>query len=287
MRGPSPALAAAAAPREGNWSRTPRADLDDAIETAVADGRAAWPGIMVSARRLGAHARRVGATKETVIKHGSDLYLACACAQRDLMAMERFEGCVLPRIYPYLKRLGAREGIAEDLRQDLCLTLLLNHPPGIAAYSGRGTLLSWLRVIAGRMACRRARPLVLLLPAVLEATESLSMDPETRAMCRILGPRLRQALEESLAALSPQEKEILRLHYAGGQNIDTLGARYRFHRATAARRLAGIRSQVVTEMRERLAPPPRSAEEPRAELGPLGEALSGELHPSLERFLRS
>ena len=60
------------------------------------------------------------------------------------------------------------------------------------------------------------------------------------------------ALQEALDSLTTREKTLMRLHFLDGMNIDALGVVFRVHRATVARWLVAIRSQVLDRVREKL-----------------------------------
>ncbi|QSQ11806.1 hypothetical protein [Myxococcus landrumensis] len=87
------------------------------------------------------------------ILHGSDLYLACACAQGETRALQAFEQHVLRRVPARLGRLSPN--IVEESVQWVRKRLLVGSahaPPRIAGYGGRGPLLTWVAIIAARIA---------------------------------------------------------------------------------------------------------------------------------------
>ena len=63
------------------------------------------------------------------------------------------------------------------------------------------------------------------------------------------GADFQRAIEDSLPALSDRSKEILRLYYVGGLNIEAIAAQQGVHRATVARWLNGIRAVVLANLR--------------------------------------
>jgi RNA polymerase sigma-70 factor (ECF subfamily) len=259
-------------------------ELDLAIHTAVAQGRARWPQISIPVELFTAHVRSVRTEESMLAKHGADLYLAFACVQRDRGALQLFQDRLLPAVDRHVARLGMRGSLLDDLRQDLCLYLLADPVPRLSNYRGQGSLLGWLRVIAARRALRRRRRRELSVEELRpEQLIDRGHDPETTTLRRRFGPRLQRALEESLAALSPQHKTLLRRHYAEGLSIDQIGARHRVHRATVARWLAAIRARVTAELHRRLSTPPGMAP---GEIRLLVDELRDELFGSVERFLR-
>jgi RNA polymerase sigma-70 factor (ECF subfamily) len=60
------------------------------------------------------------------------------------------------------------------------------------------------------------------------------------------------ALRRALAALSPQARNVLRMHVVGRCNIDEIGVAYGVHRATAARWIERARGKIYDEVRREL-----------------------------------
>lgn len=259
-------------------------ELDLAIDSAVAEGRARWPQISIPVDLFTAHVRSVRTGESMLAKHGADLYFAFACVQRDRSALRLFQDRILPAVDRHVARLGMRGSLLDDLRQDLCLYLLADPRPRLSHYRGQGSLLGWLRVIAARRALRKRPPREMSVEDLPpDRLVDRGQDPETVTLRRRFGPRVQRALEESLAALSSQHKALLRRHYAEGLSIDEIGVRHGVHRATVARWLAAIRARVTAELHGRLSTPPGMAP---GEIRLLVDDLREELFSSVERFLR-
>jgi RNA polymerase sigma-70 factor (ECF subfamily) len=62
-------------------------------------------------------------------------------------------------------------------------------------------------------------------------------DPELEYLKRTYRAEIRQAFEEAARGLEPEERNLLRDHYAHGLSIDRIAVVHGFHRATAARRI--------------------------------------------------
>jgi RNA polymerase sigma-70 factor (ECF subfamily) len=256
-------------------------DLDTAIHAAAARGRALWPGISVPLERFTAHVREMGVGRALLAKYGADLYFACACIQHDEGALRLFHSRVLPTVDPHVARLGLRGPNLDDLRQDLFIYLLADRRPRIAGYAGRGPLLGWLRTVAARRALRLQRAGAAqrrLDRAVPEPCAGPGSDPERGALKRRLAPHLQRALEESLIALSPRWKALLRMHYLDGLTVDAICSRCQVHRATVFRWFAAIRAHITEQMQARL-------RLPMAELEALIDDLRDDLSINVERFL--
>jgi RNA polymerase sigma-70 factor (ECF subfamily) len=260
-------------------------DLDQAIALAARAGRSAWPGIELPLERFAAHVRGTGARSVDVAMHGADLYLACALAARDSIALRIFEQRLLPRLDAPVGRLGLADASVADVLQNVSLGVLAGPRPRITGYSARSTLLHWLRVVATRAAITALRRTTAPAgDALLADLADAGDNPELLATKLRFGGELQRALEESLEKLPRRSKTILRMHYIDGLNIEAIGAVYQVHRATVARWLIAIREEVLVGLRERFA---ISARATSADLRSLFFALQGELHVSLNRVLGS
>jgi RNA polymerase sigma-70 factor (ECF subfamily) len=259
-------------------------DLDLAIRTALQQGRARWPQITVAADRFSAHVHSMKTDQPMLAKYGADIYLAFACVQRDRSALALLQDQLLPAVDRHVVRMGMRPSLLDDLHQDLLLYLLCDPVPRLRSYRGRGSLLGWLRTVAIRRAFllrRHGRELSVdeVAPELLCAG---GPDPELQVLRRRFSPRVRRALEESLAALPRRHKVLLRRHYARRESIDVLARRYGVHRATVARWLAEVRAWLTRELQRRLDPPRLVA----AEIGLLVEELRDDLCGIVGRFLQ-
>ena len=153
-------------------------------------------------------------------------------------------------------------GEANDVMQTVWARLLVregDRPARLADYSGRASLRTWLRVVMSReaLSALRRRRDVALDDEVLVGRLVTSHDPSLALIGAQSSQQVKSAFEDSVAALSTRERNLLRQHLLDGLTIDELGALYRVHRATAARWLASAREAVWTttqrSLRERLA----------------------------------
>jgi RNA polymerase sigma-70 factor (ECF subfamily) len=261
-------------------------DLERAIGVAARAGRAAWEGVDVALADFAAHVRGSGARADDLEQHGADLYLACASARGDVPALRILERRLLPLVAGPVRRLGVPEAGVDDVLQNVLVAVVAGPQPRIARYSARSALLHWLRVVAIRTAITSLRRTK--APAAGEALlndiADAGGDPELHATRLRFGGELQQALEESLEKLPRRSKTVLRMHYVDGLNIEAIGAVYRVHRATVARWLIAIRSEVLAGIRERFA---LSAPATSSDYRSLYFALRDELHVSLGRVLGS
>jgi RNA polymerase sigma-70 factor (ECF subfamily) len=86
-----------------------------------------------------------------------------------------------------------------------------------------------------------------------------------------------------LVALSPEQRNVLRLHLLDGLNIDQIGLIHQVHRATVARWLARARETVRDDTRRRLA---AKIAVDGPELESIVTALHSQLDVSVQRILR-
>jgi RNA polymerase sigma-70 factor (ECF subfamily) len=169
-----------------------------------------------------------------------DLFLACACLERDSRALAAFEH-ELSHADAALARMNLGGAVVEDVKQAIRHRLLVgdgDSPAKLLDYKGRGDLRAWLRVSATRAALkvirsnRRERPLE---DEMLMDLESNDADPELRYVKALYRDAFRTAFQGALDSLEDREKNLLRQHVVDQLSIDELGTLYQVHRATAAR----------------------------------------------------
>ena len=110
----------------------------------------------------------------------------------------------------------------------------------------------------------------------------LGADPELVAAKLEHQEAFRQALSECLKELGPREKTLLRMNFNDHMNIDEIGVVYRVHRATVARWLAAIRSQVFECVCQRLSLKLRSSP---SEVASLVRLVRSDIDLSIRRLL--
>jgi RNA polymerase sigma-70 factor (ECF subfamily) len=220
------------------------------LAAAFKDAQAAWPGVRLDETEFARAVSERAEGDELAELRTSDLYLATACARGDARAHQLFEADLLSQVPAFLSRLRPPAFLVDEVQQRLRESLLM--PGGLSGYSGRGALSSWLRVVAVRTALRLQRD---LQPASADAAAPQPAGPAGPEL-EYLKSRYRgeyeRALHEALQSLSDSERLFLRLHYADGLSIDRIGALYRLHRSTVARRLAGHRRKLLEGTRARL-----------------------------------
>jgi RNA polymerase sigma-70 factor (ECF subfamily) len=139
----------------------------------------------------------------------------------------------------------------QETRQLLRERLFLGGPdakPKILEYSGRGSLASWLRVVALRVAHNRRRGALrdtVELDEAGDAPELLhAVDPELAIIRARYQREFGDALREAFAALQPRDRVVFRMHFLDGLNIERIGVVFQVHRATVARWIAAGREEL-------------------------------------------
>ncbi len=226
------------------------------LQEAADQGRALCPEAALSLPAFADHLRVCDASAEGLAQHGAELYLAAACAAGDRAALRWFDRRMLPALDGTLAQLGLVESARDDVRQQLRVDLLTGKRR-ILRYAGRSSLFAWLRTVVRRAVINQQRAGA----REQRQIESFSLDhilvsqpdAEVEAIKHRYGVDFQSALEDSLASLTARSKEILRLYYLCGLNIDAIAADRGVHRATVARWLVGIRAVVLSNLRARLA----------------------------------
>jgi RNA polymerase sigma-70 factor (ECF subfamily) len=223
-------------------------------------GRSAWPGIEVSVEAFALHLA-AGRTDEPLADwlnhvHATDLYLACACAARVERALAMFDEHYLSRVGVFLSRLRPEPVWVEEICQVLREKLFVGESPKILDYSGRGTLGNWLRVVTVRTALNLASKRTELLEdrdgQFRTREEPTGADPELEYIKEHYRSAFELALAASLAALTGEQRNLLRLHFIDRVSLDGLARLFHVHRATIARRISRARDAIVEHAREDL-----------------------------------
>ncbi|MFZ5894501.1 MAG: sigma-70 family RNA polymerase sigma factor [Myxococcota bacterium] len=227
---------------------------DDSIEQLYRDGQRAWPELRLDQAAFAAHCESIGASGAASLD-AAGIYLCCACARGDTNAVNTFERHCLDTALAAITRVRSERDFAQEAVQAFREKLLVGPPPKVLDYRGRGPLQAWVRVAAQRVALDLCRARQLPSLRQLELNEGLvSADPtpELQILRERHLPELREALQIAIAGLSPQERNVLRMHVVGRCSIDEIGRAYRVHRATAARWLERIREGVHDAIRTRM-----------------------------------
>ncbi|WP_233601918.1 sigma-70 family RNA polymerase sigma factor [Corallococcus sp. CA047B] len=243
------------------------ASLDALLLGAWEEARAQWPTVKLSLNQFVIHvAERLPKVSPDspiapLLKMLSlaELYLTCGCLQGLASAQEAFEKSYLAKLPGKLRGLRQPDAMIDDVCQITRVKLLVTTPesaPRIGEYSGRGALLSWVLVTAGRIANKlRASE----KPSSEDSAEEIlkmlpgqGVDPELDVMKRRHHAEFRQAVHEAASTLSADERHLLRLHFADQLSTYELASLFRVNQSTVSRWLKSARQRVYEETRSRL-----------------------------------
>lgn len=270
-----------------------RAEVGGRMDELLDGAQAAWPSLpdmrLALAERIGRTIPAGTDVLEALAElHVDDLYLACACEQGASAALAQFEqryGEDLGRAH---RRMGADAPAYDDFAQTLRQKLFVHDDPKIGHYAGQASLRSWLRVAAVRTLLNMKRGQAGRELAVdderLGALPAPVDDPEIAYLKHHYREAFEKAFVDAAAALSPEERNVLRGHYAAGLSIDQLAATRGIHRATAARRVRSARERLLGETRRLLLERLKLA---RPELESVMRLIESQLHVTVERLLES
>jgi RNA polymerase sigma-70 factor (ECF subfamily) len=251
-------------------------DLD--LAALVDEARAAWPQLSLADELFVAYLRErlepgVAVADQPLRPYVGDLYLACACATGASPAIGAFRaryGRDLAALFDRPQRRGVD---AADLVQSLLEHLFVGdgeRPPRITEYRGRGSLRTWLRVVALRRRLNAERGRAVEHEVALEDFHGGPSAPNAFGGPVEVGPSevwnaeleylkahyrqaFRVAFADAVAGLDPRDRGILRLHVVHGLSATGIAGAFGVHRATAKRWLATVRGQLLEATRKRLA----------------------------------
>lgn len=270
---------------------------EQALTEAWDAGRTAWPDVALPAplfiQHLAERCDPVASEEELAAAlkqlQVSDLYLACACLHQVAGALQHFDREFIGRVPTFVARLRLQPSFIQDVQQELCKRLLVEGgeaPPRIAAYRGRGQLANWLKAVAVRTAIslgRKKDEQVERLPDLAEYIPEVANDPALEAMRRRYGVEFKAALEASIAALTGEQRNLLRHYYVKGFTTGQIGALFNMNQSSASRKLSAIRENLLAETRRRLR---ESLKLGDSDFNELAGLIQSQLNLSLSRLLR-
>jgi RNA polymerase sigma-70 factor len=242
-------------------------EFEGCLRRAWEIGRRRWPEVDLPADVFIRHVAQLlpkasegGAPETSIEKLDLDgLYLACACASGVPRAIEMFEQHYLAKLPSTLGHLKLSVATLDEICQQVRMHLLVHSPgarPRLAEYSGRGALLSWMRVIASRMALKQGAAVRETpdesIVAALEALPASGTDVEMELIKRRYRHEFRQALGEAFAVLSRDERYLLRLNIIDGLPTTKMAPLFGKDQSTISRWLKDAREKVYEETKHRL-----------------------------------
>ncbi|MEZ4270388.1 MAG: sigma-70 family RNA polymerase sigma factor [Myxococcota bacterium] len=237
------------------------ATLADEVNACLSQARIDRPDVNIPEAQYVRHlAQKLGNSQPTTAFQGlgRDLLLACACGYGNERAIALFEHEFMPEVDTALRSMRLGDDEIGELKQRLRLRFLVQQhdkSPKILDYAGRGSLKSWVRVCATRMALnhiRDGKKVASLEDDLMRSLPSASLSPELAFVKEMSAEHVRSAFQEALHALSAREKNLISHHYVAQLNIDEIGNIYNIHRATAARWLERARVKLLARLRREL-----------------------------------
>lgn len=272
---------------------------ESSLHAAWEGARHIWPDLQISAPFFIAYlAERIDKlesvdqinTNLNAVRMG-DLYLACGCFLSLEKAIRRFDEIYIIKVPLFVSHMRLGASFAADLQQELRQKLLTpdaaSGHPGIAAYRGRGELGNWLRAIAVRTAISRRRRrdehVILDEGEAAEQLTELAVDPVLLHMRKQYGAEIKSAVEEAIAALSVEQRNLLRFHYIDGLSTPQLAAMLGINQSSVSRRLISIRDSIFQQTQERIRKKMRLSE---SEFSEISKQIHSQMNLSLSRILR-
>ena len=266
----------------------------EALVAAFRQGCAAWPAVDLPLETFVAHVAQVSPSAlepaDLDAASGEGLYLCAACVSGDRRAHGLFESVFLQPLVRVIGKLEGGRELAADVLQDVRAQFFSPRhgvPSAFLAYSGRGALAVWLKVLAVRAAQKHRRGAARNAEVPDEGLSTLpasDADPELRFLKLQHRQHFKAVFAEALASLESRERSVLRMSLVEGLSIDDIGRVYDVHRATAARWLSSARERLVRDTRARLAARLQVSE---AELDEVMGAVQSHLSISLGAGLAS
>jgi RNA polymerase sigma-70 factor (ECF subfamily) len=219
----------------------------------VREARARWPQVALGEDDFRRHLGVVGRNAPV---YPADTYLAAACAASDAAALRAIDEELIARVPDVIRRIDGAAAFGLEICQQLRIRLFVREsdaPPRIARYNGEVPLSAWIRVIALRLALNAKRGTTFATDDAAETNDLANGDPEIEYLRGQYREPFARSFETALGALPKDDRTVLRLHYVDGVNIDGIGRIFGVHRATVARWLVRIRSEVLEKAKALLA----------------------------------
>lgn len=258
------------------------------VEDYIATARAAYPSIVVDAARFASEVERRGTSVASL--KGLDLYLAIACSDGSEPALLAVRKLLVAEVeFAASKTTATREQLA-DVVGALSHQVFVDEPErpaALRAYSGRGDLKSYLRVIAMRELVRvvnRGRKEI--SPSDDDFLDRIvpPSDPELSMLRVRYAGDVDRALKIALAMIDERERALLRYAFVDGLTVDAVGKLYNVHRATAARWIAAARDSLGARIREQLA---AHLQIPVGDVDSIVRLVQSRIDVSIERVLEA
>ena len=240
----------------------PEAELIQKLYSSCEAARMGWTLDHFAAMIGAAISRRPdGVSTATYLRglHLRDLALAQACARGYERAWEQFIESFRGSLRQAAIAISKSSSIGEELADSVYAELFgLKDRDGerrspLASYSGRGSLMGWLRATLAQHYVDRFRRTHRETP--LEETDfpvPAERPPLAEDATRL---RVESAIHATLRSLEPEERFLLTSYFLDGRTLLEIGRLLRVHEATVSRKLKrlteAIRKQLLRELQHR------------------------------------
>ncbi|MEE2787392.1 MAG: sigma-70 family RNA polymerase sigma factor [Myxococcota bacterium] len=219
----------------------------------------------------------------------SDLYLAWGCVTGDDAALTAF-GQHFDEMVSAAVRRFARQGLDVDDAKQKVLEFILfptaKRAAAIGLYAGHGSLKGYLGVSVVREILRMLKA-AKKAPAMDMQDPSNSIadsddDPELVLLKRKYRTEFKSAFQDAFQVLNAEDRNLLRYYYVTDLTLVQIAAITGVKHNTISRRLAKVRSTLLSETRERLI---MKAGIPESEFQSIVRLVQSQLQVSMYRML--
>jgi RNA polymerase sigma-70 factor, ECF subfamily len=234
-----------------------RSIIEAAFSDLIQSGRALWPNVTIDETSFAERVYELCRDRPSAASIGElhpDVLLAEGALAGDRHALSALDGLIRSAAERAALRGAPSDELAQRVREQL-LWSDSERAPKLTQYSGKGPLGAWLRVLVTRTGLtmqrgENRRSAKLTDDDALANAPALETSPELQMLRSAYAGPFRDAFRDALRALSPEDRNMLRLHLVDGLGIDQLAPIYGVHRATAARRLVRAKETVLASTRQ-------------------------------------
>ncbi len=268
------------------------ATCEATLQALCTAARQAWPTVTWrDAELLSAFATHLAAQDPSTLSLDGavEIALADACARHDQAALIAFDQSFLAVVPRRLAHMRLDRAVIDEVMQQTRIKLLTQHAPGapprLLNYAGTGKLAGLVHVTASRLAIDLIRAQSVGHVDSPDSLVEASDDPEMTYLKAHYQTAFADACRAALAALTPKDRNLLRLHHLDGVGLEKLATMNNVHRATIVRRLADIRAAILLGTRQRLATSMGGAT--ATELDSVMGLIASQMNASVQRLLAS
>jgi RNA polymerase sigma-70 factor (ECF subfamily) len=190
-----------------------------------------------------------------------DLALARACALGSETGWEVFLMRYREKLYLAAHSIVQGDANARELADSLYADLYGTRSADgrriskLNSFTGRGSLEGWLRAVMAQEYVNRFRRQQRLVSLEEQAEAGAQFEAESPDPTQAVDARLREATDQALASLAPEDKFILANYYLDGRRLAEIALLLGVHESTISRKLekitAGVRKAIASGLVKR------------------------------------